>query len=117
MTPDDGVETRYPGRPYRQVHESEGTWEPMRQLPAGGSPTRRMPGAPPADGKTTEFSAPPRPVGTGPPDGSVTIPVQNGSAPDGPAPWWERTQSSPQVRPAERETRIALWGATSSGKT
>ncbi|HET9255879.1 MAG TPA: hypothetical protein VFO16_11845 [Pseudonocardiaceae bacterium] len=117
MTPDDGAETRYPVRPYRRVHESESPWGPVRQLPAGGPPTRRMPGAPPADGKTTEFSAPPGPVGTGPPDGSVTIPIQNGSPPDGRAPWWEQAQSPPQVRPAERETRIALWGATSSGKT
>jgi hypothetical protein len=98
--PDEPAENIDPVRPYRQIHET--WWGPMQALPAPGPPTSPQPGNPPwTDGGPTQFGEPP------------TIPSQNGSVPQpqlAPLP-------PPPISIAEREMQIALWGATSSGKS
>ena len=110
----DGPESLDPVRPYRQLHESARA--PVPELPAAGPPRHPDPANPPVtDGRPTEFGGEPTSTGGSMDhiDGPPTVPSVNGSAPrPQPGP------SSPHPRPiAEREVQIALWGATSSGKS
>lgn len=113
MTPDEPTEKI--DRPYRQLHES--TWGSMHELPAAGPPQNPQPASSPmTDAEPTDFGGPPTAmdVGSMAHNGRPsTVPSMNGSAPRlQPGPL---SPHSPSI--AERETQIALWGATSSGKS
>lgn len=113
--PDGPVENLDPVRPYRRLHES--TRAPQPALPAAGPPKDPEPASSPVtDATPTEVGVPPSATGAGAMennDGAPTVPGVTG-----PAPLPQPGPPAPYPPPvAEREVQIALWGATSSGKS
>jgi hypothetical protein len=111
--PDEPAENLGPVRgPYRRLHESRQARPPA--LPAARPPEQAN--SPVTDATPTEFGGPPTATGAGSRENNDGPPTDPGA--NGPELQPQPGPSSPHpLPPAEREVQIALWGATSSGKS